>query len=376
MKWRRQVHDHVTTLNALNLSAQSVVRAISYVLVLITYTHQGVIAQEQPKPRATAHHILGRCHDYGTALGLKATVYAVTNQSRQKLAECKETGYFDVLLPVSATHLALEMSGYRPITIPVHFTDNIAQNARFSISNLGAMAKLDSLPISPSKDSYLALYFNVIDSIDVIEYALTGPVEPSIKLRGPIFLKRGTTITFSVAPDDYIATVLTSNGRLGTVSTSDGRLISSEKMTLKPGITFKAVRVVKPPTVASLNKVRGDSSSTMLSPTVTVLYFDQSSHQLRPQIKVTLDSIARLLVGKSKLMVTVTGYTDNVGKRDLNTALSEYRARAVEKYLKQHGVQANQIVASWKGPDTKSSPEDAEVIKAKTRRVVIEFIPQ
>ena len=109
---------------------------------------------------------------------------------------------------------------------------------------------------------------------------------------------------------------------------------------------------------------------------ITILYFDQSSHVLRPNVKTMLDSIARQLVEKPKLMATVTGYADNVGKRELNIALSKYRTRAVEQYLRQHGARADQITASWEGPDTKASVDDPKAIKTISRRVVVQLSPK
>ncbi|WP_158500585.1 OmpA family protein [Spirosoma radiotolerans] len=109
---------------------------------------------------------------------------------------------------------------------------------------------------------------------------------------------------------------------------------------------------------------------------ITILYFDQSSHQLRPNVKTMLDSIAQQLVEQPRLMATVTGYTDNVGKRELNMALAKHRAKAVEQYLRQHGVLANQIAASWEGPDTKASADGPEAIKTISRRVVVQLSPR
>jgi outer membrane protein OmpA-like peptidoglycan-associated protein len=350
----------------LGLSVKSTVRSVGCVLFLFTTTSEDILAQEQPRQTPVAYHVFGWCHDYGTALGLKANVYAVFNQTRQKLADCQETGNFDVLLPVSATHIALEMNGYRTVIIPVYFTTNIPPDARFGIANLTAMARLDSLPIPPSKGSALALHFNFIDSIDVVKYRLTGLNKLSSNIQATISHKRLTTITFPVDSDDYES----------TVSTTDGRLISSEKITLKPGVTLKTVRVTRPAQTTSSNGVVTNPTPSMLSPSTATIYFNQSSYELRFQVKATLDSIARLLVRQPRLMVTVTGYTDNVGKRELNMTLSEFRARTVETYLKQHGVLSNQIVARWEGPDTKASLDDMEAIKTRSRRVVIELAPK
>lgn len=116
--------------------------------------------------------------------------------------------------------------------------------------------------------------------------------------------------------------------------------------------------------------------SSELSLSITILYFDQSSHALRPGVKTALDSIAHLLASQPKLMATVTAYTDNIGKRELNISLSKYRARAVETYLRQHGVLADQITATWEGPDTNTSADAPEAVKTISRRVVVQLLPR
>lgn len=109
---------------------------------------------------------------------------------------------------------------------------------------------------------------------------------------------------------------------------------------------------------------------------ITILYFDQSSPQLRPNVKTMLDSIAQQLVAKPNLVATVTGYTDNVGKRELNRVLAERRAKAVKQYLKQQGASANQIKASWEGPDTQASADGPDVMETISRRVVVQLSPR
>lgn len=128
--------------------------------------------------------------------------------------------------------------------------------------------------------------------------------------------------------------------------------------------------------ITSVNTGAQAQVASDLPLSITILYFDQSNHQLRPNVKTMLDSIAQQLVAKPNLMATITGYTDNVGKRELNVVLAERRAKAVEHYLKQHGASANQIAASWEGPDTKASADDPKAVKTISRRVVVQLSPR
>ncbi len=114
----------------------------------------------------------------------------------------------------------------------------------------------------------------------------------------------------------------------------------------------------------------------MLPLSITILYFDQSSPALRPNVKTTLDSLARLLVAQPALVATLTGYTDNIGKHELNLALAEKRTKAVETYLKQHGVPASHIVAHWEGPDKDTLGDDPKAVKTIGRRVAVQLSPR
>jgi len=196
------------------------------------------------------------------------------------------------------------------------------------------------------------------------------------------------------------------------VQVGSNTVLGSESYTVKPGLNFKAIRIrdsgpqqnipiaankgitSKRPTGAETElstitvkaklterrrtntpDVLADSTATG-SFTQTTLYFDQSSYILRTNTKLTLDSISEFLRKQRNLKAQVTGHTDNVGSRNLNVSLSEYRARVVANYLQQKGVQSQQIVSRWKGPDLPVASNDNEANKVKNRRVEIEVVPR
>lgn len=128
------------------------------------------------------------------------------------------------------------------------------------------------------------------------------------------------------------------------------------------------------PAVAASNAP--DSYTAELPLSIAILYFDQSSYQLRPGVKSSLDSVARVLVSQPGLVVAVTGYTDTIGKRELNLALAERRARTIAQYLKRDGVPATQILVSWEGPAKKTLAGDPEAVTTISRRAVIQLYPR
>ncbi len=109
---------------------------------------------------------------------------------------------------------------------------------------------------------------------------------------------------------------------------------------------------------------------------ISILYFDQSSHQLRPRVKATLDSMARILVAHSSLVAAVTGYSDTVGRRDLNIALAEQRAKTVATYLRRLGVPELQLIVNWEEPDPHASADESGAVKTIRRRVSLLLYPR
>jgi len=70
--------------------------------------------------------------------------------------------------------------------------------------------------------------------------------------------------------------------------------------------------------------------------------------------------------------VSLTGYTDNVGRADLNYKLGLKRANQVLKYLVSEGVTKSKITAKSKGETNPVATNDTEEGRAKNRRIFIE----
>lgn len=159
-----------------------------------------------------------------------------------------------------------------------------------------------------------------------------------------------------------------------SASTKDGSQEMKTRMNYKPGINFLAVRL-KPVEKKMPEDVENVEAG--IGPKVSIgktLYFDQSDYNLRSETKIILDSISLLMAGQKNLTATITGHTDDVGKRGLNIILSEYRARVVVGYLQQKGISPDRIAIRWKGPDAPVAPNDTDDNKIRNRRVEIQLI--
>ncbi|MFC5408615.1 OmpA family protein [Larkinella bovis] len=150
---------------------------------------------------------------------------------------------------------------------------------------------------------------------------------------------------------------------------TEGNVVADETFRMNPGLTLKAFHRILPKSA----EMAPNGSETPAFFDSTVLYFDQSDYSLRKEARDKLDSISWQLIKLRHVKAQLTGHTDNVGQRNLNRLLSEYRTRVVSTYLHRKGVPANQLSSSWNGPDSPVAPNDTEVNKAKNRRVVIQF---
>ena len=75
------------------------------------------------------------------------------------------------------------------------------------------------------------------------------------------------------------------------------------------------------------------------------LYFAQSTAELLPSSRPTLNELAQTLRRQPALRLEVAGHTDNVGEAHLNLRLSQQRARVVRRYLLQQGIDSVRLTA-------------------------------
>ncbi len=115
---------------------------------------------------------------------------------------------------------------------------------------------------------------------------------------------------------------------------------------------------------------RTPTGMVMILPEATFRFgFDDA--QLTPKNREVLSRISGILLASKGYGLAVYGYTDDVGSEAYNQQLSERRAKAVEQYLGQAGIEAGTINVKGFGksnPIAKGTSQDA---RAKNRRVEI-----
>lgn len=125
-------------------------------------------------------------------------------------------------------------------------------------------------------------------------------------------------------------------------------------------------------------------------PKASLLNVTKTEIQIKQQVQFALDQaiilpesvpllteIADTLIRTPRLKrIEIQGHTDNSGTPEHNQALSDQRADAVRKWLTDHGVTADRLVAKGYGQTKPLVPNVTAANKAKNRRVQLLILDQ
>jgi OOP family OmpA-OmpF porin len=103
--------------------------------------------------------------------------------------------------------------------------------------------------------------------------------------------------------------------------------------------------------------------------TLSGVEFESGSDKIKAGSFATLDEAAETLKARSQVRVEIQGYTDNVGKPEMNQALSEKRAQSVKNYLVGKGVSASQLETKGYGEASPIADNNTKEGRAKNRRI-------
>lgn len=107
---------------------------------------------------------------------------------------------------------------------------------------------------------------------------------------------------------------------------------------------------------------------------LTGVTFEFNSSRLTSNAKVILDPVARQLLQRSELRIEVGGHTDGKGSAAYNQKLSERRAKSVESYLEQQGVDAARLSAKGYGMAQPVDTNETEEGREHNRRVEMKVL--
>lgn len=297
--------------------------------------------------------ITGFCYDPASGLDLKVHIFALEGEKKISLGESRVTGRinkFQIQLPNSVEFLLFESEGYRNIKMPIRRIGSIEENFEFEMTVPMASQNSPTLP----SENQLHWHFTFTDNKNV-----------EFKVNNILVINR-------LIRNKHLYLIPMQPGKhLIQARSEEGRLLLNQEFVLESGLTLMDVRVnnAEVPLADKSRDVRTNKNSF----DTRTLYFDQSNYDLKSEVKTVLDSIATFLIEEPQFKAQVTGYTDNVGDKNKNMILSEYRARAIGGYIIQKGISSKRIKMAWRGDEEFNNNDESEENKKKNRKVIIQI---
>jgi outer membrane protein OmpA-like peptidoglycan-associated protein len=131
---------------------------------------------------------------------------------------------------------------------------------------------------------------------------------------------------------------------------------------------------------ANRQKINGHRKDPAKSPAansnqLAKILFDFDRAELKPQHFSALDEAAITLKSRPIMSAEIHGHTDNVGTAEYNQNLSMRRARRVEQYLVQKGIERDRLFPRGFGFRINEASNKNEAGRALNRRVEILLVP-
>jgi len=104
------------------------------------------------------------------------------------------------------------------------------------------------------------------------------------------------------------------------------------------------------------------------------IFFDTDSYLLKPESKIELDKLSKLLTDNKNMKIEIDGHTDNVGSDSYNLQLSQNRAKSVYDYLISSGIPDNRLAFKGFGKTLPIASNDNEQGRSANRRTEFKVI--
>jgi len=145
----------------------------------------------------------------------------------------------------------------------------------------------------------------------------------------------------------------------------------------KPGYLFRSLNFnyseVKDyqPIVLDIELERANEGTTAI---LENIFFDVDKFDLKEKSVTELQKILRFMRENPRVRVEISGHTDNTGSAAHNNELSEQRARAVNQYLIDKGIDQSRLIPRGYGSSHPIASNDTEEGRQKNRRIQFKII--
>ncbi len=136
-------------------------------------------------------------------------------------------------------------------------------------------------------------------------------------------------------------------------------------------VTEESVQVTAAKRAAAIEEQKRQELAKLRSE--HIIYFDFDVSKVSDQFASVLDAHAKFLNANSDVNVLIEGHADERGTPEYNIALGERRAKAVETYLENMGVNSSQLSVVSYGEEKPMVKNRSESAFAKNRRAVIVY---
>jgi outer membrane protein OmpA-like peptidoglycan-associated protein len=152
--------------------------------------------------------------------------------------------------------------------------------------------------------------------------------------------------------------ILPSGGNYGITASSPGYLFHSENLIIEAVEGFKEVN-------KDIDLKRIEVGSSII---LNNIFFDFDQSTLRDESYTELERLYELLINNAKLIIEISGHTDNKGSRSYNKRLSLNRAKTVVNYLIKKGIDKKRLNYKGYGFDKPIAENETERGRQMNRR--------
>ena len=104
------------------------------------------------------------------------------------------------------------------------------------------------------------------------------------------------------------------------------------------------------------------------------IFFETDKYDLKEKSRIELNKLVDLLKTNPDLKIEIGGHTDNVGSDEYNLILSENRAKTVNQYLVENGIEQSRLLYKGYGETTPVDTNETEEGRANNRRTEFKVI--
>ena len=140
----------------------------------------------------------------------------------------------------------------------------------------------------------------------------------------------------------------------------------------KSALTIEGARAPKPVVKKKRVEVKADKIEINEK-----IMFAKAKADILPESHSLLDEVVEVIKENKQIKkIAIDGHTSAEGDAEFNRVLSDDRAKAVLKYLTDHGIDADRLQAKGYGPSKPIAGNDTEDEREKNRRVEFNILKQ